>query len=113
MAGAGILSLAQAFPITLGANVGTTITALLAAMAAGDNPAHQEAAVTIAFVHLAFNIAGILVWYPIPFLRRVPLNLARRVAAASVRNRWFALLYIGLLFFALPGALILLYRLFG
>lgn len=112
MAGAGILSLAQAFPITLGANVGTTITATLAALAAGDNPAHQEAAVTIAFVHLMFNLVGIAIWYPIPALRRVPLELARRVAAASVRRRWFALVYVGLLFFAAPGLLILLYRLF-
>lgn len=112
MAGAGIITLAQAFPITLGANVGTTVTAVLASLAAGDNPAHQEAAVTIAFVHLAFNVFGILVWYPIPALRRIPLDLARRVAAQSVRRRWFALAYIGLLFFAVPGILILLYRLF-
>jgi sodium-dependent phosphate cotransporter len=113
MAGAGVLSLAQAFPITLGANVGTTITAALAALAAGDNPAHQEAAVTIAFVHLLFNVVGIAVWYPIPALRRIPLDLARRVAAACVRRRWFALVYVGLLFFGVPGLLILIYRFFG
>jgi len=111
MAGAGVLSLARAFPITLGANVGTTITAVLASLAAGDDPAHQEAAVTIAFVHLAFNVVGILVWYPIPALRRIPLDLARRVAAESVRRRWFALAYIGLLFFLIPGIMILVYRL--
>jgi sodium-dependent phosphate cotransporter len=111
MAGAGILSLAHAFPITLGANVGTTITALLASLGAGGDPVHQQAAVTIAFVHLLFNLSGILIWYPIGALRRVPMRLAQFVAAASVKNRAFALVYVAVVFFALPGALIMLYRL--
>lgn len=111
MAGAGILTLQHAFPITLGANVGTTITALLASLGSGGDPVHQKAAVTIAFVHLLFNISGILVWYPLGFMRRVPLRLAQFVAAASVRNRGFALAYVGLVFFAIPGILIMLYKL--
>jgi solute carrier family 34 (sodium-dependent phosphate cotransporter) len=36
LAAAGVLSLRNAYPVTLGANVGTTITALLAAMAPVD-----------------------------------------------------------------------------
>ena len=36
LAGAGVLKLEQAFPVTLGANIGTTVTALLAALAATD-----------------------------------------------------------------------------
>ncbi len=111
MAGAGILTLQHAFPITLGANIGTTITALLASLAAGPDPALQKAAVTIAFVHLMFNVTGILVWYPLQFMRRVPMKLAQGIAAASVRNRWFALVYVVLVFFVIPGVLITLYRL--
>ncbi len=111
MAGAGILALRQAFPITLGANIGTTITALLASLAAGADPALHQAGVTIALVHLFFNLAGIAVWYPLRVMRRVPVLLAQVLAAASVRNRWFALAYVGLVFFAIPGLLILMYRL--
>lgn len=111
MAGAGILTLQHAFPITLGANVGTTITALLASLGAGGDPDHQRAAVTIAFVHLLFNVSGILVWYPAGFMRRLPLRLAQFIAAASVRNRGFAVAYVVLVFFAIPGILIMLYKL--
>lgn len=88
MAGAGVLPLAQAFPITLGANIGTTITALLASLAAGPDPSLQLAAATIALVHLMFNVSGILIWYPLEPLRRLPLRLAQAVAARSVGNRY-------------------------
>ncbi len=111
MAGAGVLGLQQAFPITLGANIGTTITALLASLAASGDPLLQRAAVTIALVHLLFNVAGILVWYPIAALRRVPIALAQWLARRSVRNRWFAVAYVALTFFIAPGVFILLYRL--
>lgn len=113
MAGAGVLPLAQAFPITLGANIGTTITALLASLAAGADPTLQTAAVTIAFVHLLFNIIGILIWYPLAPMRRVPLLLAQAVAARSVQNRWFAIGYVAVTFFIAPGILILLYQFFA
>ena len=46
MFAAGVLTLENGFPITLGANIGTTITAILAAMAADKN-----AGLTIALVH--------------------------------------------------------------
>jgi sodium-dependent phosphate cotransporter len=110
MAGAGILSLRQAFPITLGANVGTTITAMLASLAAANEEA-QIAAVTIAFVHLLFNLGGILIFYPLDFIRRIPLRLAQRLAAACARRRWFAPVYVLTVFFIAPGLLIGLWRL--
>ena len=59
LAGAGILTVEQIFPITLGANVGTTVTALLASLATG-----HPAGLTIALVHLLFNASGILLLYP-------------------------------------------------
>ena len=113
MAGAGVLPLAQAFPITLGANIGTTITALLASLAAGPDPSLQLAAATIALVHLMFNVSGILIWYPLEPLRRLPLRLAQAVAARSVQNRWFALAYVAVTFFIAPGIFITLYKLFA
>jgi sodium-dependent phosphate cotransporter len=79
LAGTGVLSLRQIFPYTLGANIGTTITAILASFATG-----SPAAVTIAFAHLSFNILGMLIFYP---LRALPIAMAERVAAYAVRTR--------------------------
>ncbi|HHS51186.1 MAG TPA: hypothetical protein ENN07_08745 [candidate division Zixibacteria bacterium] len=95
---AGILTLEQVFPYTIGANIGTTITALLAALVT-QNPA----AIATAFVHLLFNLSGMILWYP---LRRVPIKIAHIVSGFVARKRYFALLYIGLLFYGLPLLLI-------
>ncbi len=73
LAGAGILSVRQVFPFTLGANIGTTVTALIAALATGN-----AVAVVVAFAHLTFNIFGIVIFYPLKFL---PITLAERVGA--------------------------------
>ncbi len=79
LAGTGVLSLRQIFPYTLGANVGTTITAILASFATG-----SAAAVTIAFAHLSFNLLGIVIFYPI---RAVPIWMAEVVARYAVRTK--------------------------
>jgi sodium-dependent phosphate cotransporter len=100
MAGAGILTLEQIFPYTLGANVGTTFTALLASLATG-----SPNAVVVAFVHLLFNITGIGFWWP---LRKAPLFLARRVSDIAIRNKIFPFAYIITVFFLVPLAVILL-----
>ena len=71
LAAAGVLSLRNAYPVTLGANVGTTITALLAALATS-----RPEALTIALVHTLFNIGGILLLYPITPLREIPIRAA-------------------------------------
>ncbi len=81
LAGAGIVTVAQLFPYTLGANIGTTVTAILAAMTT-QNPI----AVTVAFSHLCFNIFGIVLLYPLKF---IPIKLAEFVgekAGGSTRN---------------------------
>lgn len=105
LAGAGLLSLHQIFPYTLGANVGTTVTAMLAALATG-----QITAVTVAFAHLLFNLMGIAVVWPIPRIRRIPTDLARRFGVVARRRRWLPVLYIVLVFYLLPLALIVLLR---
>lgn len=105
LAGAGILTLVQIFPYTLGANIGTTITAILAALAVG-----EISAVTVAFAHLLFNICGIAVIWPIPAIRRIPLRLARSFAAVAAGHRWLAVAYIVICFYAVPFAAILILR---
>ena len=103
--GAGLLTVAQIFPYTLGANIGTTVTALLAAMSTAN-----IAAVTIAFVHLLFNISGILLIYPVEAVRRIPLRLADALASLASRRRWIAMTYIIILFYAVPALVITLWR---
>jgi sodium-dependent phosphate cotransporter len=81
LAGAGIITIRKLFPYTLGANLGTTVTALLAAMAT-----QNHVAVTVAFSHLCFNILGIGIFYPLKF---IPIGLAEfvgRKASLSKRN---------------------------
>jgi sodium-dependent phosphate cotransporter len=105
LVGGGILTIEQIFPYTLGANIGTTVTALLAAMAAqGTSPAPTYA-LAIALVHLYFNIMGIIFLYP---MKKVPIYLAKRVARYVSTNRKMAFVFILVVFFAIPGAIILL-----
>lgn len=79
LAASGVLSLRQIFPYTLGANVGTTITALLASFSTG-NPA----AVTVALAHLVFNLYGIAIFYP---LKALPIWLARKAGAVAGKSK--------------------------
>jgi sodium-dependent phosphate cotransporter len=109
LAGAGIITLEQAFPVTLGANIGTTVTGFLAALAvSGPN---ASAGVQIAIVHFLFNMTGTLLIYPIEAIRRLPLRAARWLANAAVRSRKLALAYVVGLFYLLPGLLVLLDKL--
>ena len=101
LAGAGMLSLERAFPVVLGANLGTTMTALLAALALTGSGA--VAGLTIALVHFCYNMSGILVIYGIPPLRRIPLFLCRWMANQAERSVAWAILFTALLFYGIPG----------
>lgn len=97
LAAGGILSVRNAFPITLGANVGTTITALIASLAVA-----RPEGLTIAIVHTLFNVIGIAIIYPIPAVRDVPIRLAERLAALAVRRRSVLIVYIIGTFVVMP-----------
>ncbi len=101
LAGAGVLTLQRAFPITIGANIGTTVTALLAALAATDENAVHG--ITIALVHLLFNLSGTLLIFPIKRIREIPLSAARWLADTAVVSRKWAIAYVVLLFYGLPA----------
>ena len=105
LAGAGILQLRQIFPYTLGANIGTTITALLASLVAG-----THAPLAVAFGHLAFNIYGILLIWPIEKIRNIPIKMSEKFAAVAVRNRMIPIVYILVVFFLIPLTLIFIVR---
>ena len=98
MAGAGLLTLIQIFPYTLGANIGTTITAILAALITG-----ELAAVTVAFAHLLFNVSGILFWWP---FKGLPILLAEKFAEYSTKSKLIPVAYVVIVFFIIPISII-------
>ncbi len=102
LAGAGLLTLRQLFPYALGANVGTTVTSVLAALVTG-----SVAAVQVAFAHTLFNGLGAIVWYP---LRVVPLTLAGWLGRFCARHRAFAVFLVITVFFAIPLVAVILLR---
>ena len=102
LAGAGVLSLRQIFPFTLGANIGTTITSIMAALVL--NPI----AMVVAFSHLLFNILAIIIIYPIKQLREIPLLCAEKLAELSIKNKLAPILYLGIVFVLIPIIIILL-----
>ncbi|TEW54580.1 Na/Pi cotransporter family protein [Psychromonas sp. RZ22] len=104
LAGSGMFTTRQIYPFTLGANIGTTITALLAATAISGTMA--EAALTIALVHFYFNALSVLVIYGTPFLRDLPIKGAERLAEVGTKNKLLALGYVIGAFFVLPGLIL-------
>ena len=100
--GVGVVTIDRAFPLTLGSNIGTTATGILAALASNSN---LDKALQIAFCHLFFNISGILLWYPIPYLRKVPISFAKTLGNQTAKYRWFAVAYLVFGFFLLPAAI--------
>ena len=100
--GAGILSVADIFPYVLGANIGTTITAILASLVC-----RNPAAVTVAFAHLVFNVAGAVFIFP---FRKLPITIATRFGAFTARHRFVALAYLVICFFGVPLIIIFLLR---
>jgi sodium-dependent phosphate cotransporter len=106
LVGLGVIRLEQMFPITLGANIGTTITSLLAALLSTTD------ALQVALAHLFFNISGIIVWYPVPFMREIPLNAARNLGKSTRIWRGFPIVYILVCFLLIPFILLGLSLLF-
>jgi sodium-dependent phosphate cotransporter len=104
LAAAGVLSLENVYPVTLGANVGTTVTALLASLATG-----SPAAVTVALVHTLFNLSGIALFYPVRSLRALPIRLATGLARIGAERRTWAVTYVLAMFLVIPllGVMIL------
>ena len=97
LVGVGLIEVDRMYPLVLGANIGTTSTALIAALAA-----HKKEALQIALCHFFFNISGILLYYPIPFTR-IPLPLCKLLGRTVARYRWFAIFYLFMMFLILPA----------
>lgn len=102
LVGAGILTVEQIFPYTLGANIGTTVTAMLASIATAN-----ISAITVAFAHLCFNIFGVIFIYP---FKIIPISLSKWMAKISIKSKIFPILYVAIMFFILPFLIIYIMR---
>ncbi len=111
LVGAGIVTVSQIFPFVLGANIGTTVTALLASLvlASGDS-ALGAAALQVALAHLIFNCCGVITFLPFQTIRRIPVRMSEFLGVLVVRNRAWAFGYIACIFFLIPLIIILLTR---
>ena len=111
LAGAGVLRLQQIFPFTIGANIGTTVTGLLAALAAAsavtvmpgeEIPKEVVAGATVAFAHLLFNCAGAMIFLPFAPIRSLPVKFAEWLAELCLKNRFIPIAFIVLVFYIIP-----------
>merc|ERR1711988_1174469 len=100
LVGVGVIRLERMYPTVLGANIGTTVTGVLAALAASASKLHLT--LQVAFAHLMFNITGIIIFYGIWPLRALPINAAKFLGDTTAEYKWFALAYLFVAFLLLP-----------
>ncbi|MBU3024024.1 Na/Pi symporter [Aestuariibacter sp. A3R04] len=106
LVGSGILRAKDVYPFTLGANIGTCITALIAALAI--TGPMGGFAMQIALVHLLFNLFSVLIIFSIPLLKNIPLRLSYGLACAASERKLYGAAYIAGLFFVVPLSVIFL-----
>lgn len=100
-----VVKMRMAAPFIMGANIGTTITAFIAAMLNSNN-----SAINIAIVHFLFNFTGVLLFFPIPAMKEVPIRLSTALGKLTLRYRIAGFVFILLTFFIIPFSLIYLYQ---
>merc|ERR1711939_58397 len=62
----------------------------------------SKASIQISLCHLLFNIFGILIWYPIPKMRALPLAMAKTIAGHAQKFKLFGSIYILVAFILTP-----------
>lgn len=104
LAAAGVLTLRQVYPFTLGANIGTCITAVLAATSI--TGVNAEFAMQIALVHLMYNVFGVILFMLVPFLYSMPVKSAEWLGNLAEKNRGYAFGYLAVVFFVVPSTVL-------
>ncbi len=107
LSAAGLLRLRHVLALTLGANLGTTLTALVASLAAPAQTANV--AIQVAVVHVAFNLIGVALVFTHPALRRAFMKLPQRFARVASVSRRRAATCLLLVYYLVPTAGILLF----
>ncbi|CAF0996525.1 unnamed protein product [Adineta ricciae] len=98
--GLEVLALERNYELTIGANIGTTVTALLASLTQTGLFFRQS--IQIALTHFLFNLSGCILWYIFPYLRRLPVYFSRQIGEIVSKYRWFAFVYLTMIFFIFP-----------
>jgi len=112
LVGAGVLSIQQVLPYTMGANIGTTVTAVIASLAAlaaveGSDVGSAMLGVQLAFHHVLFNVLGVaILWW----FRWLPIRIAEAFARVALWNRAVPIVYIVITFYLAPFLIIWLGR---
>merc|ERR1712022_27284 len=100
LVGVGVIKLERMYPVVLGANIGTCLTGVLAALAADGSK--LALTLQVAYCHLFFNLSGIMLWYVIWPLRAIPINAAKFLGNTTAEYKWFAPFYLFMCFFLIP-----------
>ena len=108
LVGIGVLPVYKMLPMTLGANIGTTFTSMFAALAV-----MKASSLQIAFCHLLFNLIGILIWFPVPVMRKVVIRAACTLGFYASYWRMVPLIYILVMFVTVPGVCLLISLLYS
>jgi len=95
-----VIKIERMYPTVLGANIGTCITGVLAALAA--DGAKLAITLQVAYCHLFFNLSGIVLFYVIWPLRFLPINAAKFLGNTTAEYKWFAPFYLFMCFFLIP-----------
>lgn len=95
-----VVKLRNAVPFILGANIGTTLSAFLAAIM------NSNIAISIAIAHFLFNFIGVVLFYVIPGLRELPVAMASGLGRLTMRYRFIGFAYLLVTFFLIPFSLI-------
>ncbi|MFC5076673.1 Na/Pi symporter [Vibrio thalassae] len=106
LVGSGALKVRDVYPFTLGANIGTCITGLLAATAVSGE--YAVFALQIALVHLVFNIMATVFIFGIPFLRELPVKGADYLSDMAIKNKAVVAGYLASIFVVIPGTILAL-----
>lgn len=99
-----VVKLKAAAPFILGANIGTTITAFIA------SSFNSNAAISIALAHFLFNLIGVVIFLPTPYIKEIPIRLANKLGKLTIRYRLAVFSYVLMTFFVIPFTLIFLSR---
>jgi sodium-dependent phosphate cotransporter len=100
LVGVGVISVERVVPVVLGANIGTCVTGVLAALAADSSKLYLT--LQVAFSHLLFNITGIVIWYVIWPMRAIPVGASKFLGNTTAKYKWFPIAYLVVCFFLGP-----------
>ena len=100
LCGVGVISLDRAYVMIIGSCIGTAATGLVAAFA--NMSAYFREAMQVALAHLLFNLFGCVMWYVLPVMRRIPIDIALFAGEMTKKYRWWALCYIIGMFIIVP-----------